>query len=63
MKSLTYELTTVYADQIVNNMHDKQQREAQQMALEYGIPVAPKKQILQRIRSERYGERYEKQMR
>ncbi|KEJ82813.1 hypothetical protein OXYTRIMIC_699 [Oxytricha trifallax] len=48
MKSLTYELTTVYADQIVNSMQKKN-------------PMVDKK-LIQRIRGERGGEKIEEQI-
>lgn len=48
MKSLTYELTTVYADQIVNSMQDRN-------------PLVNKK-LIRRVRGERGGEKLEAQI-
>ncbi len=65
MKSLTYELTTVYADQIVNSIQSKQAQKDKMDAIEFnnGGYKPPSKHILNRIRKERNGDRLEWEMR
>ena len=48
MKSLTYELTTVYADQILNNMQEKN-------------PMV-NRNLIRRVRGERGGDKIEAQL-
>ena len=57
MKSLTYELTTVYADQIVNGIQSKQQREANES--NHSGKGGLSKTLMNRIRGERGGDKIE----
>ena len=60
MKSLTYELTTVYADQIVNSIQSRKERDMHASVHTGKGPYS--KALMNRIRSERGGDKMEEQL-